>query len=318
MLASQPNRVPLKRLGAEIGEFAKLIAKVFLTFYVPILTVLVIFHFPYDTDVSATRELNRQRARRYYDAAYKASDERRRGIDYEESARKAAIDSDVEGVLRSFVSRYSLADKRVLEVGSGRGYLQDIVRDYTGLDLSASVAARYHKPFVNASATSIPFPDNSFDSIWSIWVLEHISEPEVALGEMRRVLKPGGLLFLAPTWNCDTWAADGFDVRPYSDFNWRGKLVKASIPVRTSPFFRVLYMLPIRGLRWIHYRLMGDGTRLRFRRLDPNYEIYWESDSDAAVSLDRYETYLWFKSRGDECLNWRPFDQTQLVLRIRK
>jgi hypothetical protein len=33
-------------------------------------------------------------------------------------------------------SLYGLAGKRVLEVGSGRGYLQDIVAGYTGLDIS--------------------------------------------------------------------------------------------------------------------------------------------------------------------------------------
>jgi hypothetical protein len=126
-----------------------------------------------------------------------------------------------------------------------------------------------------------------------------------------------GLLFLAPAWNCTTWAAAGFDVRPFSDFSWRGKLVKASIGVRSSPYFIMLYQLPTRGIRWLHYKLMGESTRLRFRRLEPNYEIYWEPDSDAAVSLDRYETILWFDVHGDEWLNSSTANG-QLVLRIRK
>jgi hypothetical protein len=42
----------------------------------------------------------------------------------------------------------------VLEIGSGRGYLQDVAQNYTGLDISPSVARFYHKKFVLGSATA--------------------------------------------------------------------------------------------------------------------------------------------------------------------
>jgi SAM-dependent methyltransferase len=307
-----------RSLLSEIAHLAKLLGRVLFGFYLPLVVVLTLIHFPYHTDSSAAAQRASKRSRGYYDAAYQRNDNRRLGIDYEESARQAAVVSDVEGIVRQFVEQNGLAGKRVLEVGSGRGYLQDMALDYTGLDLSASVAARYHKPFVVASATAMPFADNSFDAIWSIWVLEHIPEPERALREMRRVLKPGGVLLLGVAWNCAPWGADGFDARPYSDFNWRGKLVKASIPMRTSPYFVMSYGLPTRGIRWLHYQLRGESTRLRFGRLEPNYDIYWQSDSDAAVSLGRYETYLWFRARGDECLNCSFERSHQLELRISK
>ena len=35
----------------------------------------------------------------------------------------------------------------------------------------------------------------------------------------------------------------------------------------------------------------------------PNYRDYWMADSDAVNSLDSFEAYVWFISRGDECLN---------------
>ena len=38
-----------------------------------------------------------------------------------------------------------------------------------------------------------PFPDASFDVISSAWVLEHVRSPERFLGEVGRLLKPGGL-----------------------------------------------------------------------------------------------------------------------------
>lgn len=113
-----------------------------------------------------------------------------------------------------FVKVHSLENKRILDVGAGRGYLQDVVHDYTGLDISPTVQRFYHKPFVLASATAMPFKDGEFDALWTIWVLEHIPNPESALHEMRRVVKPGGLLLLAPAWFCPTWAAEGYPVRP--------------------------------------------------------------------------------------------------------
>ena len=64
--------------------------------------------------------------------------------------------------------------------------------------------------------------------------------------------------------------------------------------------------------------------QLRYRRLTPNYEKYWMSDTDAVNSLDRDETARWFLSRGDECLNcdgglhaWEH-KTDPLILRIHK
>ena len=143
-----------------------------------------------------------------------------------------------------------MENKKVLEVGSGQGHSQDIVVDYTGLDISPSAGRHYHKPFVAASATDMPFPDASFDAIWTIAVLEHIPNPESALREMRRVLKPGGLLFLYPAWQAPAWASQGYEVRPYSDFSPWGKLVKATVPVRKAGTFQGLQMLLIRTVRY--------------------------------------------------------------------
>ena len=92
----------------------------------------------------------------------------------------------------------------------------------------------------------MPFHDNYFEAIWSIHVLEHVPDPESALLEMRRVLKPGGLLFLSPAWYCRPWAAQGYAVRPYSDLDLKGKVVKASIPLRNNLIFRAGYVIPRR------------------------------------------------------------------------
>jgi hypothetical protein len=80
-----------------------------------------------------------------------------------------------------------------------------------------------------------------------------------------------------------------------------GKLIKASIPLRSSGPFRATTLVPNRIVRSF---VAGFGpTRLRYRRLTPNYEKYWVGDSDAVNSIDSHEAMLWFLSRDDECLN---------------
>ena len=266
--------------------------------------MLTVVHFPRDTDPRGD-ESQTNRTAQYYDAAYGGTASAGEPVlsEYALKARTAALEMRIPDQVRAFVERYGLRDKRVLEVGAGSGLLQDIAADYTGLDISPAARRHFHKPFVEASATDMPFPDGSFDALWSIWTLEHIPNPERALAEMRRVVKNGGYLYLQPAWNCTPWAANGYEVRPYSDFDFAGKLIKASIPIRRSAPYRMLYSRQIRGLRSLGWHLSGTPTRLRFTRLTPNYEKFWVVDSDAAVSLDYHETLLWFLSRGDVCMN---------------
>ena len=206
-------------------------------------------------------------------------------------------------ILGSFVEQYQLEDSLVLEVGCGRGAFQDLVAHYVGVDLSETVARHLHKPFFCASAIALPFHDNSFDAIWSIHVLEHVPDPEPALLEMRRVLKPNGLLFLSPAWYCRPWAAQGYAVRSYADLDLKGKAIKASIPLRNSLIFRAGYVIPRRLGRVISVWFGANQADLKFKELSPNFEIFWMEDSDAVNSLDPFDVIAWFSWRGDQCLN---------------
>jgi SAM-dependent methyltransferase len=277
-------------------------------------------HWPSDDDRNAGPWLE-MASKEFYTQAYSSADELR----YQEIARIAAEDARITERVQDFVRQFHLEKARILDVGAGRGYLQDVVDDYVGLDISPAARQFFHKPFVEASATSMPFGDNSFDAVWSIWVLEHIPEPEKALAEIRRVTKPGGYLFLFPAWNCTPWAASGYDVRPYEDFGWKDKLIKASVPIRKSPAFKASYLPPRRLATGLAASWSGGPTTLRYSRLEPNFARYWTNDSDAVVSIDWYEALLWFTSRGDECVGcsgWRDIFRrsslTPLVVRVNK
>ncbi|HEX9146241.1 MAG TPA: class I SAM-dependent methyltransferase [Candidatus Binatia bacterium] len=290
----------------------------------PVAVIFVIgaIHFPYDVDAPLTQQEG-EAARKYYTEAYqKPATDNGPTSEYETKyirvAEAAAQTFRIEEQVTAFVKRFNLGDRPVLEIGSGRGYLKDIAYNYTGLDISPTVARFYHKKFVLGSATAMPFPDDSFDGVWSIWVFEHVPNPEQAFFEARRVTRDGGVLFLLPAWNCSPWAAEGYAVRPYSDFNLVGKMIKASIPLR-SPL-QIMALIPNRMVRALVARF--GPTRLRYHRLTPNYEKYWMEDSDAVNSIDRDEAMLWFRSRGDECLNCEGASvfmaSTPLIIRVHK
>jgi SAM-dependent methyltransferase len=263
-------------------------------------------YFPYDVDAPLTPQ-KLDEVRRYYAGAYKDETPiaQEGPSEYETKyVRMATEAAEAAGIYRqvsAVASTYGLQNESVLDIGSGRGYLQDVVENYTGLDISTNVSQYYHKRFVLGSATAMPFRDNTFGGGWSIWVLEHVPNPEQALVEIRRVMKNNAILFLYPAWNCSELAAEGYRVRPYSDFGWKGKLIKASSPVRDSRSFKAAERIPSRIIRSVASRF--GPTRLHYRLLQPNYKDYWESDSDALNAIDRYEVMLWFRSRGDECLN---------------
>ena len=318
---STPQPVTAKKplpLHTLLGELGKTLTKV----VIGMIAVSVLFEFPYHADVlipqTVSPDAGKFYAKIYSDAPEQKADNE---ADYVKLAQGAIAGFHIVDRVRRFVRDNQLENKRVLDVGAGTGYLQDVVDNYVGLDISPSARSYYHKPYVQASATEMPFKDGEFDALWSIWVLEHVPKPEQALVEMRRVVKDRGLLYLLPAWNCTPWAAQGYPVRPYSDFGLGGKLVKTSTLFLASPAFRISYIIPTRVLRREYVQLFHTPTRLHYNLLHPNYAHYWMPDSDALNDIDFYEMMLWFISRGDECLNCGPLALLQgdeLVIRVHK
>jgi ubiquinone/menaquinone biosynthesis C-methylase UbiE len=207
---------------------------------------------------------------------------------------------DTYTALRQWITECGLENKRVLEVGCGAGLLQDLVPDYIGVDLAPSSSQYMYKPFSVCSAHQLPFPDNHFDAVWSVWVLEHIEYPELMLDEMRRVVKPGGAIFIRAAFAVDSWISQGLHKRPFRDLMFEERISKLTIPLRASALFKIGHTLPKRLYALLRYLRHSGPTRLDYRRLTPNYETYWDYDADACVSLDAYSMALYFLSRGDQ------------------
>ena len=215
--------------------------------------------------------------------------------------------------LESFIKRFCLKNKKILEIGSGNGTLQDIIQDYTGLDVAESVRNLYKKPyFVIPESGEYPFPDGTFDAIFSRSTFEHIPNINQGLMEMIRVLKHEGYVLFSPAWQVRPWAAEGYAVRPYKNLNLKGKLIKFSILWRNNIIFRLSCVMPKRIFRTVKYLLNKNSReRLDYKKLKPNYEIMRDTDSDACNHIDPHAAVLYFFSHGLRVLKypnlWRAF-----------
>ena len=111
-----------------------------------------------------------------------------------------------EGHILRELDRLNLDGKHVLEIGIGQAAdSEQLIRrgaHWHGLDLTAEAVFRAKtrfelfqlsfKALTQGSADHIPYPDHTFDIVYSHGVLHHIPQIRKVSAEIRRVLKPGG------------------------------------------------------------------------------------------------------------------------------
>ena len=90
---------------------------------------------------------------------------------------------------------------RILEIGAGpangTSTLLARIGPVTGVDISREILE--NRAMTEAyvyDGRSLPLADGSFDACVSNYVLEHVADPAAHFGEVRRVLKPGGIYIL--------------------------------------------------------------------------------------------------------------------------
>lgn len=123
-----------------------------------------------------------------------------------------------------------LDQPKVLDVGCGTGLLSTLFSSqttYVGVDLvrqpSQQQLAGDHKTFIQSDAHYIPIADGSVDLLICLDSFEHYPDQQQAAREFRRVLKPGGALFLSiPNYsNPAGWVKKWTEARgSYSPDTW--------------------------------------------------------------------------------------------------
>lgn len=112
-------------------------------------------------------------------------------------------------LINEFLAGEDLTGKHVLDAGcgTGRGTERLSARGarVTSVDIGPNLVnitrARYACQPLLASVDELPFPDDTFDVVFSTEVIEHTPDPLASAREMYRVLKPNGHLVLStPVW----------------------------------------------------------------------------------------------------------------------
>lgn len=92
--------------------------------------------------------------------------------------------------LQAFLRRYQ-SSLRTLDIGCGDSYYKNLFPNRVAFDIDPE-----RKPDVIGDVHQLPFPNETFDIVVCIEVLEHLHTPSLALAEIQRVLRKNGLLLL--------------------------------------------------------------------------------------------------------------------------
>lgn len=184
-------------------------------------------------------------------------------------------------------------DADILDVGTSTGANLQLLRDLgftriTGLDQSPVAiqfcAGRGFGEVRLGDACALPFPDASFDLVLATDIIEHVDDDLRALGELRRVLKPGKpLLLTVPTFQALWGLQDevSHHKRRYRLGQLLSKLREANLSAQQHFYFNYLLFLPILVSR----RLM----RVLKLRVDSENQINTEWLNRALMLLFRLD-----------------------------
>lgn len=128
-------------------------------------------------------------------------------------------------LLKAYYVAKELVKGDLLEIGCGEGrgveLLAPKVMAYTAVDKIEEVVVGLslkfpEADFIQANIPPLPFEDNSFDTVVSFQVIEHIKDDATYLKEINRILKPGGKAYLSTPNIKLTLSRNPWHIREYT------------------------------------------------------------------------------------------------------
>jgi SAM-dependent methyltransferase len=167
------------------------------------------------------------------------------------AGRRRIIASFLEKICRELRS----ARPRILDVGCGTGANLELLGEYgeaEGVDVShealAFCRARGLENVRHGEAERLPYPDETFDLVTGLDVVEHLDDDVAGLREMHRVLKPGGRALLFVPAFMFLWGVQD-DIshhrRRYRIAELRRAVKAAGLEVERTTYANISFFAPI-------------------------------------------------------------------------
>lgn len=217
--------------------------------------------------------------------------------DNQSESRGATVKQHQMILDRTHFDEYPRQGKTILECGMGGGDDTEVLltlgfAEVHSFDLSTSVE-RAHKNledphlFVSqASIYEIPYPDESFDFVFCHRVLQHTPDPERALREMCKKVRPGGILFIHSYKRSK---------RYMSEWRYKYRWLTTRLPKGIIYFYVNFFGLPMHYLVRLLSRLGPRGADFAYRFV-PFYEVpksgvYADVSTREAIELEKMITF---------------------------
>jgi len=190
----------------------------------------------------------------------------------------------VEHRVRRETSTLSVPDPGAKRTSRGFAKFADRGRAASTAAQSKGAEMVTSMPLVCGLGQALPFPNESFDLVIGLWLLEHLPRPEVVLTEIQRVLVPGGhFIFLTPNarhplilFNRFSWAFPAVQRLLIPQLYGRSESDTFRVRYRANSLAQLRTLAAANGFRVVSLRALPDPTYLAFNDLFFQLSVLFE------------------------------------------